>query len=317
MARIPLSGTQHALRAGDAEAVIAGVGASLRSYTHAGRDLVVPFAADEVRPAYRGVTLAPWPNRVVDGRYSFGDAAQVLALTEPERGHALHGLLAWTEYAVLDKGASHVTLAATIEAQTGYPWRVLVETTFALTADGLTQTVRAHTDGDDPAPWGTGPHPYLVGGAGRVDDWMLQLPASRVLEVTPDRLVPTGLADVEVDAERFDFRVARRIGSAQIDHAFTGLDRDAEGIATVEVTDGAGRGAAISWDAACPWVQVHTADQPGGDASPVHRIGLAVEPMTCAPDALNGDRYDFDPGLLVLEPGAEPLEAGWTIRPIG
>src|SRR3546814_20725038 len=66
MARIPLSGTQHALRAGDAEAVIAGVGASLRSYAYGGRDLVVPFDADEVRPGYRGVTLAPWPNRVVD-----------------------------------------------------------------------------------------------------------------------------------------------------------------------------------------------------------------------------------------------------------
>src|SRR3546814_5189534 len=148
MARIPLSGTQHALRAGDAEAVMAGVGASLRSYAYGGPDLVVPFDADEVRPGYRGVTLAPWPNRVVDGRYAFGDTAHVLALTEPERAHALHGLLAWTEYAVLDKGPSHVTLAATIEAQTGYPWRVLVETTFVLTDGGLTQSVRAHTDGD-------------------------------------------------------------------------------------------------------------------------------------------------------------------------
>lgn len=317
MARIPLSGTQHALRAGDAEAVIAGVGASLRSYTQAGRNLVVPFGADEVRPGYRGATLVPWPNRVVDGRYAFGGTDHVLALTEPERSHALHGLLAWTEYAVLDKGPSHVTLTATIEPQAGYPWRVLVETTFVLTAEGLTQTVRAYTEGEHPAPWGTGPHPYLVGGAGRVDDWMLQLPASRVLEVTPDRLIPTRLSGVDVDAGRFDFRAARRIGTAEIDHAFTHLDRDAEGIATVTVTDDAGRGAAISWGAACAWVQVHTADQPIGGASPVHRVGLAVEPMTCAPDAFNSPRYDFDAGLLILEPGARPLEAGWTIRPIG
>ena len=69
--RTLLSGTQHALRAGDYEAVISSVGASLRSLTFDGRDLTVPFDADEVRPSYRGATLAPWPNRIVDGLYTF------------------------------------------------------------------------------------------------------------------------------------------------------------------------------------------------------------------------------------------------------
>jgi aldose 1-epimerase len=317
MARTPTSGTQHVLRAGDAEAVIAGVGASLRSFTQDGRDLVVPYRADEVRPGYRGATLAPWPNRVVDGRYRFAGEELILALTEPERGHALHGLLAWTEYGVVDKGPSHVSLSATVEPQTGYPWRVLVEATYELTAEGLTQTVRASNDSDEPAPWGTGPHPYLVGGSGRVDEWTLHLPAERVLEVTPDRLVPTRLSGVEVDSARFDFRTPRLIGAAEIDHAFTGLSRGSDGIATVTVTDAFGRGAAISWDAACPWVQVHTADQPDGERSPAHRIGLAVEPMTCAPDAFNDGDYEFDTGLEVLQPGAAPLAASWTIRPVG
>ncbi len=316
MARTPLSGTQHALRAGDAEAVIASVGASLRSYTHRGRDLVVPFEADEVRPAYRGATLAPWPNRVVDGRYTFGGVEYELPLTEPKRGHALHGLLAWAEYTAIDKGPSHVTLSAVVEPQTGYPWRVVVETTYTLTADGLHQSVLARNDSDAEVPWGTGPHPYLRAGSGRVDDWTLHLPAERVLEVTADRLVPTALVDVAVDAARFDYREARTIGAAEIDHAYTGLARDAEGVVTVSVTDAAGVGAAIAWDEACSWVQVHTADQPDGEASPLHRVGLAVEPMTCAPDAFNADAYDFDTGLIVLAPGGES-RAGWSIRPLG
>ena len=79
------SGIQHALRAGDYEAVIASVGASLRSLTYDGRDLVVPFEADEVRPAYRGATLAPWPNRVVDGAVHRSAVSSVsCALTEPD-----------------------------------------------------------------------------------------------------------------------------------------------------------------------------------------------------------------------------------------
>lgn len=307
---LPLSGAQHLLRSGDYEAIIASVGASLRALTFGGRHLVVPFDADEVRPAFRGATLAPWPNRVVDGLYTFGGEEQQLSLTEPARGHALHGLAAWLDFQVVDKGSDHVTLSAVVEAQAGYPWRVRIDSRFALGPDGLTQTVTATNESQEPAPFGTGPHPYLVAGDGLVDDWTLELPASAVLQVTPDRLAPTELRPVDADeAERFDYRVARRIGDAAIDHAYTELSRDGEGIATVRVTDATGDGVQMRWDAACPWVQIHTADRPGLS---IDRIGLAVEPMTCAPDAFNAARYSFDTGLVTLDAGAS-APAGWTI----
>ena len=164
MSATPLSGIQHRIRAGRYEADVAAVGASLRSLRYDGRDLVVPFGEDELRPAFRGATLAPWPNRVVDGRYSFDGRSLQLPLTEPGRGHALHGLVAWLDFEAVEVSDRAVGLAATIEPQTGYPWRVLVQTTYALGADGLTQTVRATQRERRAAPWGTGPHPYLVGG---------------------------------------------------------------------------------------------------------------------------------------------------------
>jgi len=312
--RTLLSGTQHALRAGDYEAVIASVGASLRSLTYDGRDLTVPFDADEVRPSYRGATLAPWPNRIVDGKFTFAGVERQVALTEPARHHALHGLAGWLDYEAIDKGPSHVTLSATIEPQTGYPWRIVIETTFSLDADGLTQTVTATNESPDAAPWGTGPHPYLVAGEGHVDDWTLDLPAAEVLAVTPDRLSPIGLRPVDADdPTRFDFREARQIGVVEIDHAYTALNRDAEGFAIVRVMDSAGSGVQMTWDAACPWVQIHTSDK--GVGKPGHRTGLAVEPMTCAPDAFNADRYDYDAGLIVLDPGAS-ASASWRITAI-
>lgn len=316
MARTPLSGIQHCIRAGDYEAVISSVGASLRSLTFRDRDLVVPFEADEVRPAFRGATLAPWPNRVVDGTYEFGGEVHQLALTEPGRGHALHGLAGWLEFYVIDKDPSHVTLAGAIEAQAGYPWRVVVETTYALGADGLTQTVTARNDGLAAAPWGTGPHPYLVAGGTPLDEWTLQLPAASVLEVTADRLIPTALRPVDTDAERFDFRAPRTLGAVEIDHAFTSLLRDGDGLARVRVTDAAGAGVSMVWDESCPWVQIHTADLPGGAAAPGNRLGLAVEPMTCAPDAFNASSAEYDAGLIVLQPG-ESATAQWRIEAIG
>lgn len=312
----PVSGVDYSLRADGYEAHIASVGATLRVLRHDGRDLIVPFDADEVRPDYRGATLAPWPNRVVGGTYTFDGAEYVTPLTEPERSQALHGLAAWLDFALVSRTESEVTLAAVIQPQTGYPWRVRVETTYALAADGLTQTVRATNESGGPAPFGTGPHPYLIAGPAPLDEWTLALPAASVLEVTPDRLSPVRLHPVDAhEPGRFDRRAARPLGDVQLDHAFTDIETDAAGLAVLRVTDPSGVGVEVAWGPECPWVQVYTGDKPGGPANPSHRLGMAVEPMTCAPDAFNAGRYDYDAGLIVLESGVT-FSASWRIGAI-
>lgn len=297
----PLSGHQYTISHGDYSATIASVGASLRLLTFAGRDLVVPFEADEVRPAFRGAMLAPWPNRVVGGRYDFGGASHQVALTEPGNGHALHGLAGWLDFGLVSHRDDELVLEAVIQAQDGYPWQVTVTVTNTVTDAGLATTVTARNNSTTPAPWGTGPHPYLVAGPGRVDDWTLELPAAQVLLTTPT-LAPTEV--VAVDAAGLDWREPHAIGDVFIDHAYTGLVRDAEGVATVRLTDATGSGVQMSWGDDCPWVQIHTADQKD---PAVHRIGLAVEPMTCPPDAFNSGT-----DLITLQPGS-PSSAHWTI----
>lgn len=333
-AAIPLSGEQHTIERGELRAVIASVGASLRSYTAAGRDLIVPFGADEVRPNYRGVTVAPWPNRIVDGRYTFDGVEHQVALTEPGRGQALHGFTPWlnfvqvteaadaegAEAAAVNAGsgsgipaspstASSVLLRATVEPQDGYPWRLRIETRYTLDDRGLTQLVTATNLSETVAPYGVCPHPYLVAGPGALDTWQLKLPAAQVLTVSEPRLSPVSLEEVTHDAARFDFREARAIGAVQLDHAFTGLGRDASGEARVELRDPSGSGVAMSWGPECGWLQVHTADVPG---SPADRLGLAVEPMSCAPDAFNGGTGR---GLVRLAAG-ETHSASWRIDPL-
>ena len=303
----PLSGTQYRLVSGDYTATIASVGASIRQLTHRGRDVVRPFDADEVRPYFRGATLAPWPNRVIDGRYTFDGAEQQLALTEPERGNALHGLMVWVDYDAVERSEDSVVLAATVQPQAGWPFRLDLRIAFALDGDGLHTTVTALNTGPTRAPFGTAPHPYLVAGGGgeRVDDWTLSLPASQVQEVTPDRLIPTGLADVA--GTDFDFREPRAIGTTFLDHAFTGLEPNADGRTAVRVTAADGHGAELSWPTGCAWVQVHTADLPDESDS---RRGLAVEPMTCPPAALNSGT-----DLLMIEPG-DTVDVRWTIAAV-
>lgn len=122
-----------------------------------------------------------------------------------------------------------------------------------------------------------------------------------------ERLLPVREVDVAEHAA-LDFRLARRIGPAELNHAWTALEPGPDGRTRVRVLDDTGRGAELVADARCRWLQVYTADHQDGDA---WRGGLAVEPMTCPPDALRSGR-----DLVGLEPG-RPWTTGWTIRAVG
>lgn len=286
------SGEQISLAAGDYELEVATVGATLRRLRFRGRDLVVPFEASEVRPLYRGAVLVPWPNRVVDGRYRFEGVDYQLALNEPDRGHALHGLALWHDFAVVSASETAVTLRTRVSAQAGYPATLDVEVGYVVDTDGLTVTVESQNVGTANAPYGSSIHPYLVAGAGRVNDWTVEVDVSHVLEVTPDRLIPTTLEPVGERARVL--RGERPIGDTFFDHAFTGIGFGADDTGELTLRAADGDGVRMRWGRGLDWLQLHTADRPGEAA---HRVGLAVEPMTCPPDAFNSGTE-----LLMLAP---------------
>lgn len=298
-----LRGSDHELVGSGYVAHVSSIGASLRSLQFESRDLIVPFAEHEVRPAYRGAILAPWPNRVADGRYVFDEVVQSLEINEPSRGHALHGLVSWLDFRTVWRDHAAVELSAIIRPVKGYPHTVEIRVRYDLDHRGLSTRVTGLNLGSSDAPFGMAAHPYLRAGEGCLDDHVLELPASLMMRVS-DRLVP--LTTVSVDDPShgdFDFRSPRRLGDVRIDHAFTDFDFRS-GRVEARLTTADGSGVAMRWDAACPWVQVHTADLPGHEAT---RLGLAVEPMTCPPDAFNTGK-----DLIRLRPG-QTATADWTI----
>lgn len=294
--------TEHSISLGPYSAIITERSGALRQLRHGDRDLVVGFGADGPIPDYRGVVCAPWPNRVAGGRYSHGGKSFQAVINEPERQTALHGLALDARWTLAGRTASSVSLTCQIDSGPAYPGRLQVTAAYELREDGLRCTVAATNTGDTSAPYGVCPHPYLVAGPAPLDDWTLEFPAGEFLEITPDRLLPLQLESVE--GHKFDFRTERLLGSIRIDHAFTGIIRTEDGLAAVRVFDPSGTGVEIDWDERCPWVQVHTGDKPVGP----DRLGLAVEPMTCPPDAFNSGT-----DLVELAPGSSH-EAGWTIR---
>jgi len=300
------SGEQWTIRHGDHEAVVVEVGGGLRSYAFRGRDVLAGYPRDARCSAGRGQLLMPWPNRIRDGRYSFAGQDHQLALTEPDRGHAIHGLVRWAIWSVLEQTEDTVTLGCRLRPQQGWEWSLDLSVTYALTASGLTVTPRVRNVGTNAAPFGFGAHPYLSVGEDRVDEVEVGIPAASLLEVD-DRLLPVGL--VAVDDTDHDFRTPRLLGELALDTAYTNVVVDADGCWRVTLAHPrTGRVVTLWADAtAYPWLQVFT-----GDSLPLparRASGIAVEPMTCPPDAFNtGD------DLLVLAPGQE-FAAPWGITP--
>lgn len=294
--------TEHSIAFGPYSAIITARGGALRELRYQGRDLVVGFGPEGDIPDYRGVICAPWPNRLADGTYTYGGQSFRAVINEPERGAALHGLLTGVAWQLRAHSSSSVTLASNVEAGRAYPSDLDVSVTYELTGGGLRSSVHARNTGTGTAPYGVCPHPYLVAGPSPLDEWTLELPAQEFMAVSADRLLPQGMRAVQ--GHEFDFRTPRRLGTVRIDHAFTGIIRGDNGRAAVRVLDPAGTGVELEWEPNWPWVQVHTADKPTGK----DRLGLAVEPMTCPPDAFNSGT-----DLVHLGPG-EAHAASWTIR---
>ncbi len=78
----PPSGEPHRISRGDHVAVVTEVGATVRSYHVGDRPVLDGFPADQRPDGGRGQVLAPWPNRVRDGRYRFDGQDLQLGLPE-------------------------------------------------------------------------------------------------------------------------------------------------------------------------------------------------------------------------------------------
>ena len=299
-ARSP-TGDQIELICGGQRLWVVEVGAGIRLYTVEGRQVLDGYGEDELCRSARGQSLLPWPNRIQDGRYAFGGEQRQLALTEPENGCAIHGLVRWANWRIADRERDRVTMEHVLHPQPGYPHVLELRIEYVLGDEGLTVRTSATNAGTTPCPFGTGAHPYVMFGSARADTLMLGVPA-RTRLLADNRGIPT--ATVDLDGSEYDFRVPRRIGEAKLDTAYTDFERDGRGRALVCVgSDDAET--AVWFDERYRYVMLFT-----GDPRPdVDRRSVAVEPMTCAPNAFRtGD------GLLTLEPG-ESFRAEWGIEP--
>ncbi len=299
------TGQQWTIRHGDQQAVVTEVGATLRSYEVAGRAIIDGFGIDEWAQDGRGQVLAPWPNRLGDGRYAFSAIQAQAALDEPERGNAIHGLVRWIAWRLVAHAQNSVTLGCTLHPTPGYPFALALRVQYRLGREGLVVTAIARNPGVQDAPFGIGFHPYLRVRSDRIDSAILRLPAHERL-VLDARGLPTSEV-VSVRGTEFDFTCGRVIGSTRLDAAYTGLHRDANGLAWASLADPESTQQLCLWvDAQFDYLMCYTGD--GVTDAERRRRAIAIEPMTCPPDAF---RSGID--VVTLPPGGH-WEGEWGLQ---
>ncbi|HEY1832500.1 MAG TPA: aldose 1-epimerase family protein [Acidimicrobiales bacterium] len=300
------TGQQWRIGHGRQEVVVCEVGATLRTYTVGQTPVLDGFGANEWSHGGRGQVLAPWPNRLADGRFEFNRVQAQAALDEPERHNAIHGLVRWMPWTLQTRHQNQLSLRLQLHPSPGYPFSLLLELEYHVGRDGLTVTTTARSTEEGPVPFGLGFHPYLTAGPETVDGAILHLPAHDTLDLD-DRGLPTGALTPVAGTER-DFTTARFVGPTSLDTAFTTLDRDAEGKAWASLDVPGGAAGAQLWvDAGFPYLMAYTGDTLGE----LHRRrrAVAIEPMTCPPNALRTGK-----DLIVLQPDSE-WSATWGISP--
>lgn len=96
--------TNVELIAGEYRALIDLHGGGLQGLWHRDRSLVQTYPEGTPAPLSAGQVLAPWPNRTSDGVFAVDGQVYSLAVNEPARNNAIHGVCNTVEWEVVEAG---------------------------------------------------------------------------------------------------------------------------------------------------------------------------------------------------------------------
>jgi len=253
----------------------------------------------ENKNCYKGSKLLPFPNRINHGNYAFAGESYHLYPNETARDCSLHGLVWDRPFTVESTSADNNSAKLVMNyeyngSNEGYPWKYFVRFTFELKEHGFVCTTLLKNTDEKDIPIGDGIHPYFKTGS-LIDSWVFSLPKCEILEVD-DRLIPTQKVTVFTEYEH-----AKPFGDRKFDSCFV-LDplHAKDGIATLGIQDKE-KGLRLSiWQEVGTnkynYLQIYT---------PPDRKSMAIEPMSCAPDAFNNSL-----GLIILAPN-NSVEFAW------
>lgn len=237
----------------------------------------------------KGIKMLPFPNRVKDGKYSFEGNDYQFVINKPNENNAIHGLLSKALFDVAFIDCNDYRAFTTLRYEynhqySSYPFSFLVEISYILSGDGVQIETILKNTGEENLPIGDGWHPYFCINNKPIDKLELLIPSTNILEVD-DSMIPTGN---KVNNNQFES--LKLIGNAKLDDCFEITSKPGH-VETI-LADRSENLKLVVWqntgESKYNYVQLYT---------PPERKAIAIEPMTCAPNAFNNLM-----GLKILKP---------------
>ncbi len=261
--------------------------------------------------------LAPWANRIDHDYFYFQNKKYLLndslgnLLRVPPFGLPIHGLVVFdSRWLVVKSGASDAEGAFVTsrleffrypDLMENFPFALVYEMTYRLQDGKLANTTQVTNVSKSPLPVHFGYHPYFKPDGPR-EDWQVSINAeAHWIPDNSERLIPTGVAE---PAEKFHAGVRNfKLGKTFIDDGFSGLIRDAEGLAHYTVK-GKTETVEVIFGKEFDFGHVY---------APLDNTLICFEPETGPTNAFNLNHEGKFPGLIVLEPGKVFAATFWIV----
>lgn len=273
------------LRSGGWQAEVRpAAGGSLGSLTFSGTEVLRTMPEGSTSPLDAACfPLAPYCNRIRDGRFSFAGREVILPPNFAPERHSIHGLAWQRPWQVESQAENKCVIVDVYDGAGPWPWAYRTEQRVRLGDKGCAVTLVLTNRGDTAMPAGIGLHPYFR----RSPESRVCFTADHVLLSDPECL-PTG---VTAPADHFaDFRHGAALPIETIDHCFVRWSAEAE------IKDELGTIAIAASGA--PHLHLY---------APSDGSALCCEPVSHTPDAVNRAPEE----MIALPPGCS---ASLTLR---
>lgn len=260
------------------------LGASLQKLAWKGNDIIKGIENDQegikaYHQLYTSAALFPFPGRIENGTYFYQEKAYALELNEPQRPNAIHGLVAFETFELvhtIQEGNSIKLefLLSKKNASTGFPFDFDLTIQYQISNSNVDVSFQVENTGDTSFPFGIGWHPYFQ--TSDLSETRLSFDAKNEV-VCNSNMIP-------IDQQPYTQSSSFKIGSKELDTCFV-LEKPQLTLTTntyqLNIQMGASNPA---------FVQLYI---------PNERDCIAIEPMTCIPNAFNHKK-----GLLKLAPNS-------------
>lgn len=271
--------------------LLPGLGAAVASLRYQGIDVLRPTPAGTDDPFETAAfALAPYANRIADGRFRVGEREVRIERNAPGQAHPLHGH-AWRKPWRVDSLTRDHAVLSYEHAADSWPWHYNVTQSLTLRGDSLEVSLSLENRDSTPMPAGLGWHPYFHKGRGAQLKTHLE-----GVWLTDEESLPVRLAH----GTRFGQwgRGGELERPELIDHCHTGWPGVAEILLPEE-----GLSLALTAGRALRWLHIYS--PPGKDF-------FCIEPVSHMPNAVNRSAPPAITGQKLLGPG-ERFDARVTL----